>query len=74
MEEYMETKQRPQCDKYQNIPCRKIQANDATSAVRKQTIERILREREDGEEEEIREWVKKNLHTGKEEHKQNETI
>ena len=33
-------------------------------------------EGEDGQEEEIREWVKqkKNLHTGKEEHKQNETI
>ena len=38
----MQNKQRPQLDKYRNIPRREMQANDVTSAVRKQTIERIL--------------------------------
>ena len=69
------TKHQPQWDNYQNIPRRKIQAIDATSAVRKQTIERILwggrgvtgRKRD-------KRMGKKSLQTGKEEHKQNETI
>ena len=58
MPKNVETKQRPQLDKYQNIPCRKIEQM-MWRQPRGNKLYKAFWDGEDGQEEEIREWVKK---------------